>query len=303
LRTAKLIYLALGGAALALLVGVGFFFAPFGGNQSVANRGTAAAALVSGFAVVLTALTLVTTVRVESSDFRAAERVKEDITRLLATCRSIYLKAAWLTQQKDQQDVRHASLFDSERQVIQDFLNSTTAPAFYALEGRKTAAARSAREEWRVFSWYMVDILRAEMPGQYQIIANRAVRVERLITQLRADDITALSDDVSSLPRAINEFADHRSEALLAGMAYKSFGGEEPSPVSARGMELLRALKRQGVDDPDIEFFLAIEEDSIEHAKQALAAGADARSTINEILSRYPDKLPADLKPPATKDL
>jgi len=49
LRPAKLINLALGGAAFALLVGVGFFFAPFGASQGLANRGTAAAALRISF--------------------------------------------------------------------------------------------------------------------------------------------------------------------------------------------------------------------------------------------------------------
>ncbi len=130
MRPTKLSHAALGGAAIALLAGVGLFFAPFGASQNLANRGTAAAALVSAFAVILTALALVATVQVESSDFRAEERVKEDIARLLASLQSIHVKAQWLTRQPNQQNQYHGSLFDDERQVIQEFLNSTTALAW-----------------------------------------------------------------------------------------------------------------------------------------------------------------------------
>ena len=234
MRPSRLIYIALTGATLALLVGIGLFFAPFGVSQNLANRGTAAAALVSGFAVVMTALALVATVRVESSDFRAEERVKEDVARLLASLRSIYLKAAWLTQQLDQGDSRHASLFNGERQVLQEFLNSTTAPAFYALEGRISAEKGSRPEEWRVFSLYVIDILCSPMPAAYQLIARRAVRAEHLLTQLRREDVAAMSADVSDLSRAIEEFARNRSETTLARAAYEVFGGEDDEEATSR---------------------------------------------------------------------
>jgi hypothetical protein len=287
MRPAKLINLALGGAAFALLIGVGFFFAPFGANQSLANRGTAAAALVSGFAVVLTALTLITTVRVEGSDFRAEERVKEDVTRLLATFRSIYLKAAWLSQQENPQDDCHASLFDNERQVVQDFLNSTTAPAFYALEGRLSAAAGSGKEEWRSFSLHMINILRAVMPADYRVVANSATRAERLITLLPPEDITALSKSVASLPRAIEEFATHRSETVLGAIAFRAFGGEEEELILKAGIDMLTDLKRQGVQDPDIDFFLGLYANDTDRVRDALAAGAHPSTTINKVLSRH----------------
>jgi hypothetical protein len=292
LRPGKLIYVALGGAGIALLAGIGLFFAPFGASQSLANRGTAAAALVSGFAVVLTALALVATVRVESSDFRAEESVKEDIARLLASLRSIYLKAAWLTQQSDQLDDRHGSLFDNERRVIQDFMNSTTALAFYALEGRMSAKAGPRAEEWRVFSLYMIEILRAGVPADYRLIANRAVRAEHVITQLQREDIATLSEDVSNLSRAIGEFADNRSETVLSRAAYEVFGGTtDQEEAHDSSLAKLRELKRQGIEDPDIELFLAVADDDPEAARRALDSGAHVDVTIGEILERYKDRL------------
>jgi hypothetical protein len=292
LRPRILIYVAFGGAAIALLAGIGLFFAPFGASQNLANRGTAAAALVSGFAVVLTALALVATVRVESSDFRAEERVKEDVACLLASFRSIYLKAAWLTQQSNQLDDCHASLFNDERRVIQDFLNSTTALAFNALEGRMSRKAGSRGEEWRLFPLYMIELLRAAMPGEYRLIAQRAVRAEHLVTQLRHEDIAVLSADVANLSQAIEEFAGNRSETTLARAAYDVFGGAEESEDNMSSeMDQLRELKRQGVEDPDIELFLAVDRNVPSDVKKALDDGAHVNITIGEVLSRYRDRL------------
>jgi len=276
-----------------LLVGIGLFFAPFGVSQNLANRGTAAAALVSGFAVVMTALALVATVRVESSDFRAEERVKEDVARLLASLRSIYLKAAWLTQQRDQGDSRHASLFNGERQVLQEFLNSTTAPAFYALEGRISAEKGSRPEEWRVFSLYVIDILCSPMPAAYQLIARRAVRAEHLLTQLRREDVAAMSADVSDLSRAIEEFARNRSETTLARAAYEVFGGEDDEEATSRSaMESLKELKDQGIEDPDIDLFLGVDANDLASVQKAVDAGANVNVTMEELLSRYKDAKP-----------
>jgi len=274
-------------------VGIGLFFAPFGVSQNLANRGTAAAALVSGFAVVMTALALVATVRVESSDFRAEERVKEDVARLLASLRSIYLKAAWLTQQRDQGDSRHASLFNGERQVLQEFLNSTTAPAFYALEGRISAEKGSRPEEWRVFSLYVIDILCSPMPAAYQLIARRAVRAEHLLTQLRREDVAAMSADVSDLSRAIEEFARNRSETTLARAAYEVFGGEDDEEATSRSaMESLKELKDQGIEDPDIDLFLGVDANDLASVQKAVDAGANVNVTMEELLSRYKDAKP-----------
>jgi hypothetical protein len=217
--------------------------------------------------------------------------LKEDVTRLLATFRSIYLKATWLTQQENPQDDCHASLFDNERQVIQDFLNSTTASAFYALEGRKSVAAGSGEEEWRTFPLHMINILRAAIPADYRIVANSATRAERLITLLPPEDIAALSKSVSSLPRAIEEFAVHRSETPLGSIAYRSFGGEEERLFPQAGIDMLNELKRQGVHDPDIDFLLAVDENNVDQVQTALAAGAHPYTTINKVLTRYADKL------------
>jgi len=137
----------------------------------------------------------------------------------------------------------------------------------------------------------MINILRAVMPADYRMVANSAARAERLITRLPPEDIAALSKSVSSLPTAIEEFATHRSETVLGAIAFRSFGGEEERLIPTAGVDMLRELKRQGVQDPDIDFFLALDENDPDRVRDALAAGAHKYTTLNKVLTRYADKL------------
>lgn len=289
-------YLALGGAAVALLGGVVLFFAPFGVSQDLAGRGTAAAALVSGFAIVLGALALVANVQVQTSDFRAVQRVNEDTLRLMASLRSISLKAVWLTQQATQLDARHASLFDGERQVIQEFLTSTTAKAFYRHEARMSAMSENRGEEWRVFWLYLIGILRDEMPTDYRSIAHSAVRAEDLLRGLRSEDITALIADVADLQRAIQTFGIERSTSIFTRAAHDVFGGEQEVSVDL-ALEQLRVLKSQGIEDPDLDLFLAVDQGSTGDVQSALEAGAHPNITVGELLNRYRDRLETPSRP------
>jgi hypothetical protein len=184
--------------------------------------------------------------------------------------------------------------------VIQEFLNSTTALAFNALEGRMSRQAGSRGDEWRVFPLYMVEILRSAMPGNYTLIAHRAVRVEHLITQLRREDIAALSADVSSLSQAIEQFANNRSETTLAKAAYEAFGGAEKLADSMSSeMDQLRELKCQGITDPDIELFLAVDGNDPDAVQKALDDGAQVNITIGQVLNRYPAPLETVSRPEA----
>lgn len=132
------------------------------------------------------------------------------------------------------------------------------------------------------------------MPQGYRLIANRAVRAEHLLTQLKSEDIRELSSDVSNLSQAVEEFASNRTETVLARAAYEVFGGTvSQEDKSDPSMEQLKALKRQGVEDPDIDLFLAVNENDTEGARKALDAGAHVNVTIGEILNRYRDRLDA----------
>ena len=219
MRPRQLIGIAVGGAAAALVTGV---------VVMIAVDANTASAVVASFAIILSALALIATVRVQGSDFRAEEMVTEDVARLLASLRSVLLKLVWLTQQQDQSSERFASLLDRERSAIQAFLSSTTAHAFYAFEARKSVSAGDQPEEWRVFLLYLVEIVSLEMPGEYRVIANRAARAESLLAGLDRAEVSALSADVADLPRAIESFAVNRGNSVLGASAAAVFGSTAP---------------------------------------------------------------------------
>jgi hypothetical protein len=282
LRPRWLILIAVGGAAASLIAGIVVI---------VTVNATTASAVVASFAIILSALALIASVRVQGADFRAEESVKEDVARLLASLHGILLKAAWLTQQGDKASSRFSTLFDCERAAIQDLIVSTTAPAFYALEGRKSMAAGEQPEEWRVLSLYLIEILVLEMPAKYVTIAQRAARAEALVSGLGRNEVAALSTDVADLPRSIANFATNRDKTVLARAAYEVFGGADSvDDGPSAGIERLRQLKAQGVEDPDIDLFLGATDGDLAVVKGATDAGADVGITLGALLDRYKDR-------------
>jgi hypothetical protein len=218
-RTRRLILVSVGGAVTALIAGIILI---------LAVDATTASAVVASFAIILSALALIATLQVQSSDFRAEEMVTEDVARLLASLRSTLLKLTWLSQQKDRTAERFASLIDGERATIQAFLVSTTAHAFYALEARKSVAADKQPEEWRIFLLHLTEILGLAMPAEFNAIGHRAARAEPLVAGLSRADIATLSADVADLPRAIASFEKYRERSVLAAVAVEVFGRTVP---------------------------------------------------------------------------
>lgn len=56
-------------------------------------------------------------------------------------------------------------------------------------------------------------------------------------------------------------------------------------------IDQFRALKHLGIEDPDLDMFLAIDEGDIPKLQKALDAGADVNITTGEVLGRYQDRL------------
>jgi hypothetical protein len=88
--------------------------------------------------------------------------LKSDTATLLAALRGFMVKAALYSQQDPK--LRDDKNFDAhldiqpQRTIIQSFLNSPTAIAYYSFitkKNREATEARRKREEWRVFFIYI----------------------------------------------------------------------------------------------------------------------------------------------------
>jgi hypothetical protein len=298
-----------------------------------------------------------------SSDFKAQQAVKEDTTRLLATLRSIITKHVILTQNDRSRETGFD--FEPERKVLNDFLCSTTAFAYYAWvgerENERDMARPGAPEPWATFFLDITGILEANQRGRLIALEadkeqglarlrgsegtetsrriatpvdpqrarsglrdgdenergrmiTSAVRLEVLLTSLKAKDVRKISDTLVDLPKAISNFENTRGLILNAVI-----GGNHPpeaqteSPRRTEGgkrnagdlerseaeteFRKFQHLRQKGIDDPNVRLFVAVLEpgpetpERIEQVRAALADGADSHITDNAVLAQYAAEL------------
>jgi hypothetical protein len=121
-------------AVAAVLVAIGVFFIPGPFTEDASWRASVGGTLTTALALMLGAIALIITARVESSDYKAEQETKVDIARLLATLASIQNKGAlWRTKQIASPDL------SLEAEAVSQFARSTTGFALYNLAAKKAA--------------------------------------------------------------------------------------------------------------------------------------------------------------------
>jgi len=177
-----------------------------------ANRAQVSAAISSAFALILSIVAIVVSVRVSSSDYRAEQDVRAQTVQLLASLRSIDVKGAVLTQKRAGES---SSIdFKKEREMINDFLSSTTAFAFWSWAGYKSEQAGDKPEGWRIFFLDLAYIL-DESDTEFRSMMHYSVEVENLLIQLSTSDIQKISQYVLDLSKAVGTFKDSREKNVL----------------------------------------------------------------------------------------
>jgi hypothetical protein len=231
------------------------------------------------------------TQRVATSGFQSAERVKSDTAILLAALRSFMVKAALYSQQdpKLRNDKNFASYIDvqPERTIIQSFLNSPTAIAYYSFVTRKSKEATEAGrkgEEWRVFFLYI---------GQLTFDTNvynagkAAAKIERMLEKLSNDDLEEMSSSLEDLIGSIKTtIRDRKYDPLLEAFV----GAKSDTDDSEAIQRFISYLRNQRLKDPDVDLLWAAGSGDAVVLKDALKRGAKVDVTTGEIISRYKEK-------------
>jgi hypothetical protein len=164
-------------------------------GSELTNRAQVAAAVSSGFALILSIMAIIVSARVSSSDFRAEEDVKAHTARLLATLRSMMAKGAVLSQMPPGAPLPLG--FTHERTFLSDFLTSTTGFAYWSWAGNKSQAAKDKPEEWRVFFLNLINILGAE-DANFRSMMRGAIVLETMVSGL-SDDSPSLKEGASTV--------------------------------------------------------------------------------------------------------
>lgn len=228
------------------------------------------------------------TQRVATSGFQSAERVKSDTATLLAALRGMMIKSALYTQQdpKTRDDEKRAGYIDirPEKAVIQSFLNSSTAIAYYDFAAKKSKKAQEVGkkgEEWRVFFLMLVTLLHTDNTYGAGL---QAAKLEKLFDTVSEEDIEEMSSDLENLVGSIKRIAEDRRNDPLLYVLVDNLGKNE-----ARFEDFVEFLRKQGIKDPDVDLFSSAGSGDLALAKDALKRGAKVNTTDGEIRSRYKD--------------
>ena len=225
--------------------------------------------------------------KLSSSDYKAKEQVKADTARLLSSLRSMMHKGALSSTTKDEIDISY------EKNAISEFLTSQTGLAYYAWVDEKSSEADAkgrTGELWRVFFLYLAELSNASHPYS---AARRAADVEILFDQLTEEDISKISEFNSDLIKAIANNSKNRDGNVVVNAFFSSQKEVEEERSSENLSKKLRYLKSIGIDDPNIDLFLAVMggDDNVDAAKAALEAGADVNMTDGALLEKYKKEL------------
>jgi len=244
-------------------------------------------ALLALFVSIYTALV---TERVATSGFQSAEKVKSDTASLMAALRGIMVKGALYSQldKTTRDDSKSSGYVDiaPEKTVIQGFIDSPTALAYYAYAADRSKEAREQGdkpEAWRTFFLSLTDVLRTDNPYS---AAKKAGELEKMFDAVSDRDLTEISSNLEDLPGSIKRVLQDRSyDPLIAAIT------SDDDQISKDDFKaFIKYLKNQGVKDPDVDLFQGVFANDVNVVKDALAHGAKTSTTDVAIVNLYKDQ-------------
>lgn len=241
--------------------------------------------VLSAFAIIISIVVAVYARHATTSDYRAQQQVKYDTAILLSSLRSLMHKGAYSTTTTDSVDI------SSETIAISNFLTSATGLAYFAWVDEKGARAKKAGksgEQWRLFFLYLAEL---SVMTDARAAARRAADVELLFDDLTENDVRQISDFNADLVKSIARLSEYRAENVIVQAFVEESVDTRPELAEFRAK--LQFLKSLGIDDPNIDLFLAVTDKNsdVDAVRAALNAGADVTMTDGMLLHKYREQL------------
>lgn len=234
--------------------------------------------------------------RVEESGFKAEEQFKTDIVALLSALRSIIVKGTLSAT-----DSTPRSL-EKEIETVRSFQAGTSGLALAAWAARQGNAGGSEDPmagRWRTLSLNLSNIAgiteddaaRGEASTNAQV-REWATRVELTLENLTEDSVKAISKYIGDLPGAFAALKESRENDILLRIWFDIYRRNEELYSLEREAGKLKYLRDIGIDDPDVNMWLALAEGGNRDDLQgALDSGARQGASLNEVLARYQEAL------------
>ena len=228
--------------------------------------------------------------QVNGSGWRASESLLTDLATLLAALRSVSTKGAVVMGEQRETLIS----VDAELDTIRRFLVSTSglALSLYAGEVGSTGASDDKQAgAWRVLPINFTNLaaMKITSGSDNQTAGRLAIDIERTLSTLNRKSIKRIRREIKDLPNVLSSLENSRQKDILLN----ALGNIRTDQQASADLEIerLRQLKSSGIDDPDIDLWLAVTagDDDVAAVKDALDRGANPNIPLGEVLDRHKD--------------
>lgn len=220
------------------------------------------------------------------SGFKAAEDLKVDLVTLLAALRSIVYKGIAASQDGNPRDL------SLELEQVRQFQTSPSGYALAALAAEQGTADGSDSGRWRVLGLQFAELAGLTTPQPLEIgtvLAARywATEVETTLGCVTLEHVDWMARKVADLPAMIGSLRQTRSQDMVLNVWYEIAARRRADGDPASRLPQLQALKKCGINDPDLDMWISLITDDSAALQMALAAGANQAVTVDQVLDRH----------------
>jgi hypothetical protein len=197
-------------ATISWVVSTAILFTPLVKHQEFADRGTLSSAISTAFALTLAILAIIITNRVNSAEHNAEQNLKLHVLRLKSALRLMKYRAAREITLRVTDSAAHPAgskaNHATERKVVEEFLVTPTAYAFWLFVAKQCAGvSEGTPEKWRIF--FLNLLILTDKSTREEAIYVSATDVERKLDSLSMSDIRWLLGRHADLSKALSDHA------------------------------------------------------------------------------------------------
>jgi hypothetical protein len=222
--------------------------------------------------------------QVESSGFKAEEQFKADLVNLLAALRGLIVKGILADQDQEPRSTA------TELDVIRGFQASTSGIALSAWAVEKGVGDGPVPGRWRTLSMNLGELAGAMQSGKAEDnvrLRDGATEVELTLDDLASKEVRIISRKVGDLPAFFGSLKETRQKDILLRPWFEIYNEIRLESDPKLRLPQLEALRAAGVDDPDLDLWLAFLNDDVPGLKRALDRGANKGISPGEVLRRH----------------
>jgi hypothetical protein len=250
-----------------------------------------AISIASAMIAILSAISSArTSYQINGSGFKASQALLTDLATLLAALRSIAVKGAMVMGEQRKTPIP----IDAELAVVRAFLTNTSGLALSLYAGKVGSTGASDNPvagAWRVSRMQFTNLAAATIttPSDNQAAGALALELECTLSTLNRKAIKRIRREIKNMPNVLSSLTKSRSNDILLSSMESVVSDRKAEAGLGPSAQLLRQLKSSGIEDADIDMWLAMEDDDLDALKDAVERGADPNKPLGEVLNRYKD--------------